>query len=94
MAELTGMSLSSWIRFERGERRATLEVWINAAWVLGVDLNDLVEREHWQWSPVPGYEEVPLEVVDDAWTAEHLTYDEVLERLAAFEADRAASTKH
>lgn len=86
MAELTGMSRSSWVRFERGERRVSLEVWINTAFALGCYFEDLVGRKRLRtWVDVRAHPMAP-DVADELWSdLGQCPYDEILERLDEFE---------
>ena len=86
MARATGMSLASWRRFEAGERQVSLEDWVNTAWMLGCEFEDLVGAERLRtWTPTEAYPETPLTMADDLWAEPVLDYEDVLKALAAFE---------
>jgi len=80
------MSLASWRRFEAGERQVSLEDWVNTAWMLGCEFEDLVGAERLRtWTPTEAYPETPLTMADDLWAEPVLDYEDVLKALAAFE---------
>ena len=52
MAELTGLSLNTYIRLERGEiANPPIRYRVNCAIVLGVDLDEVLAPEWTRWTP-------------------------------------------
>jgi len=83
MAKATGLSLASWRRFERGERPATLEVWINTAYALGCRFEHLVGEERLEtWTPTKTYVHPPNAAT---FQKNDIDYDDILDELDAFE---------
>ena len=51
MAKLTGLALNTYIRLERGEiANPPIRYLVNCAFVLGVDLDAVLEREWTRWT--------------------------------------------